>query len=755
MKRFITLLSAIVAILASVQNAKAQGYETITFGSHHLYAILPIGDDHTFASTPTGLYKWNEVADSWYQVELPRPVGTEFLNVYNLAYGNDTLMVSYRTSDIVNNFGIHTVSRVAISTDKGTNWTELGMGVRPEGASVLHNHTVWYKGRLFTRNTRNVNTSVFVSDDWGISWTSLKQNPGTSNPVAGGALLVVDDMIYVGNRRSTDGRTFDLYDAPQTWRYMGYANNTLFGFTSNGMHTSTDNGMTWQNVTSWYEDYFTILADRSIQTPQVNDKFILFTNLTRDSEVGTNHRNMVSLDGGASFAMDTTYFSSYSMGNIWFSTPWNNQYAFISDLRGITIYDPETNQFSTRNRGLPFATQYRVNYLTHINDRLLATSDFGIYESFDNGTNWRAIPVPNITFDLQWRYTPKFTYITEINGNLYAGNQRGYIFRSEDGGHNWIPVLDGLNSLTTDVVNIMGSGNTIFASWDESTLKRSSDNGLTWLDVPEPTGTDEVTTFTVLGDSVYVVYSDDRRDLYSAHVSETTHASLVPLRTFSSNVNQLVSSPSFVYFISSTSNGNRYEPTTGNVSPVSAPYISHMRLINDRLWGFRGALQQTYRIYFTSTADHAETWASNTARYNMPEDGQTLEAAYPTGTTMIVSLLGVSGFNGLFRYTLAEADVVSIESSGQPLANRIELHPNYPNPFNPTTQIHFTLASAGQTRLTVYDLLGRSVAVLVNNALPAGEHSIQFDASGLASGVYIYRLEAQGTFITRKLTLLK
>ncbi len=83
------------------------------------------------------------------------------------------------------------------------------------------------------------------------------------------------------------------------------------------------------------------------------------------------------------------------------------------------------------------------------------------------------------------------------------------------------------------------------------------------------------------------------------------------------------------------------------------------------------------------------------------------------------------------------------------------LEQNTPNPFNPTTEIRFTLPAAGRVNLKLYDLGGREVQTLIDADAPAGLNTVRLDASGLASGVYAYRLTAGGTTITRKLSLVR
>jgi hypothetical protein len=80
---------------------------------------------------------------------------------------------------------------------------------------------------------------------------------------------------------------------------------------------------------------------------------------------------------------------------------------------------------------------------------------------------------------------------------------------------------------------------------------------------------------------------------------------------------------------------------------------------------------------------------------------------------------------------------------------------NYPNPFNPATSIRYQVPEVSDVKLVVYDILGREVATLVDTRKPVGNYTVQFDAAGLASGVYLYRLQA-GSFVqTRKMVLVK
>jgi hypothetical protein len=84
-----------------------------------------------------------------------------------------------------------------------------------------------------------------------------------------------------------------------------------------------------------------------------------------------------------------------------------------------------------------------------------------------------------------------------------------------------------------------------------------------------------------------------------------------------------------------------------------------------------------------------------------------------------------------------------------------ELGQNYPNPFNPTTEISYTIAKAGNVTLKVYNMLGQYVATLVNGFQPANTYKVNFNASGLSSGMYLYELRTGSSVMTKKMVLMK
>ena len=83
------------------------------------------------------------------------------------------------------------------------------------------------------------------------------------------------------------------------------------------------------------------------------------------------------------------------------------------------------------------------------------------------------------------------------------------------------------------------------------------------------------------------------------------------------------------------------------------------------------------------------------------------------------------------------------------------LSQNYPNPFNPVTSIKYSIPKQSLVRLVVYDILGREITTLVNEMKQPGNYNVSFDASGYASGVYFYRIQAGDFTDVKKMVLIK
>ena len=123
-----------------------------------------------------------------------------------------------------------------------------------------------------------------------------------------------------------------------------------------------------------------------------------------------------------------------------------------------------------------------------------------------------------------------------------------------------------------------------------------------------------------------------------------------------------------------------------------------------------------------------------------------------------VSLSGGTSLDGKISavrlQVLVGAEIVAVEDEPE-LPSEIRLAQNFPNPFNPTTTIRYSLPRSAEVTLAVYDILGRQTAVLTQGLQPSGHHEVSLDASDWASGMYVYSLKAEGRTLTRQMVLLR
>lgn len=130
-------------------------------------------------------------------------------------------------------------------------------------------------------------------------------------------------------------------------------------------------------------------------------------------------------------------------------------------------------------------------------------------------------------------------------------------------------------------------------------------------------------------------------------------------------------------------------------------------------------------------------------------------SAIPAGAITMTAIVG--GFNGtpqlIARSTADLGAATPNENEGLPI--KFELEQNYPNPFNPSTVIRYSLESSVRVKLEVFDIIGRKVATLVDGVQPVGQYNVNFDAAGLSSGTYIYRIDAGEFSSIKKMMLIK
>ena len=106
-------------------------------------------------------------------------------------------------------------------------------------------------------------------------------------------------------------------------------------------------------------------------------------------------------------------------------------------------------------------------------------------------------------------------------------------------------------------------------------------------------------------------------------------------------------------------------------------------------------------------------------------------------------------------YPILQFAIVTDVENVSEIPDQLSLNQNYPNPFNPSTVISYQVASQQHVHLSVYDVTGRLITVLVDKQQSPGEYQVNWDAGQLSSGVYIYRLEAGGQTLTRNMTFVK
>ncbi len=197
------------------------------------------------------------------------------------------------------------------------------------------------------------------------------------------------------------------------------------------------------------------------------------------------------------------------------------------------------------------------------------------------------------------------------------------------------------------------------------------------------------------------------------------------------------------------SGGNpNYAPDVVSVRNGSAHYMAFTT---------KAAIDSVHYLTINSNGTFSENMKMN--YYTASElQGPKALFRYQAGDSCLV-LYADSSSHALYSAAGCSGDPIGIRNLSS-IASRFSLSQNYPNPFNPVTRINFTIASVGQrhvfdTRLMVYDILGKEVAALINQPLSPGSYEVTFDGTNLATGVYFYKLESGDFTEVKKMLMVK
>lgn len=362
-----------------------------------------------------------------------------------------------------------------------------------------------------------------------------------------------------------------------------------------------------------------------------------------------------------------------------------------------------------------------------------------ICKTTNGGINWTN-SIPSAT---SYLYSIYFT--SDSIG--YAAGYNGRIMKTTDYGSSWVNIVSG----TTQVINSVyfPSANTGYAAANGNKILKTTDAGLNWITpVMDVSGTEDYYSVYFINNNTGWVCGEesggrirkttDGGDIWISQGGASGTTRLNGIRFRNANVGIAVGTGGAIY---RTSNGgdNWAAVSSGVTSELFEVDFSASGTLNS--WYIAGAGGRILR-----STDNGVTWGLLTSGI---------------GTSMYtVSVINrdtvfMTGANGIILRSYNGSVLTSVTGNENNTPEKFMLAQNFPNPFNPTTDVEFRVANFGFVTLKVYNSQGKEIRALINENLNAGSYSIKFDGSGLQSGVYFYKLEAGEFSETRKMVLVK
>lgn len=371
-----------------------------------------------------------------------------------------------------------------------------------------------------------------------------------------------------------------------------------------------------------------------------------------------------------------------------------------------------------------------------------------VYKTTDGGNNWE-------TQDSVIGSWCEALYAIDSLTVVYADDPRG-IRRTSDGGTNWYTV-DSEDYYYFDfkfVNNLLGfAACGSVSSIDSGIVRRTIDGGETWTSIASVYFPNDGYEFEGISfaDSLngwavsytgWVYNSTDGGFSWSFQdsVGISNNFPYVPCRDIQFTTldsGWVVGGLSGETLLSRTSDGGQ----TWFTEILSGCSIREIEMINSQVGWYAGA---NYVMNIAKTTNGGNTWVN-----------QLTQAGFESISMANENVGYAVGDNGRV-YKTTNGGVTFIEgenSKSQP--GEFLLFQCYPNPFNPSTKIKYKIANTGFVKLKVYDVLGKEVATLVDKEMKVGSYEVEFDAFGLPSGIYFYKLKVGSFAETKKMVFLR
>lgn len=769
---------------------RAQNWEQIGWKGGNIFGINAQIDDVLFASTQYAYYRSTDHGKTWVMIRDGLPMST-------FVYENNPLPVHYNRVYIssynlnqhpnIGGTGLYSIGK------KETRWSYRD--IKPiHGKKVLvPPYTLFYGNDSIITCSRKSNNEpdsvqgIFLSHNNGTTW-ERKMN-GLPDSILELRMNDLEDRILLGVSHIDNGDTINKYyiskDKAETWTklnnfpsinypdYLRIVNNSLlfipiWNYLNSSdsiitMYLSLNKGVIWDTISlTVHHDAKYLRAGRLYK---FSSKMYLYVSGDIDS-TGIENGDTVR------YTITKSYlYTSTDNGKKWEYQIMSDSASFMSIVIGnddliMVGYQGQTSttdtSFSTfeliTNEGMMGAS----HRLLHVsNDTLFA---FGgsyddvtydrydsIYVSTDNGLNWTNHPFnPQLDiFEGKWVSSGGYLYTLGRDTSDYITG----VIRSKDGGYTWDFV--SRSPLISYTRFLEGDNNMLVIprvyGFQDSLFFVSTDGGETWKGIPEPEGTycyySEYNSGLLFSKNEY--QTDKYRLVFSTNFGEGWHERDLPSTEYASGP----------YIL-----GKRWIIAT---SEPKSDYLSNMYYSDDmgehwiRAYGtppnirMHDIMSEGGILYAIGNSVWSASDATgNSALYISLDSGRSWKKSPSEFLAADRLFLGrdyifVEGGTELWRLPRTAASI------GKNFTNNNGDISTYPNPSSNEMRIRFSLEKSGDVQITVFDMMGRQVAIPADKTFGSGQHEVLWDTRNIPSGSYLIELIASGERSTKVVTVLR